>query len=180
MSLNRRDTHDFCNASNLKQVLGRLCGMVEAASKCSLAIHLACALAASLCVSFFLCGTASMGEPQTPYVRCAWHALFAVMVYMIVALLIQRFWTGTLARVLPNWIPIAVFGSALYLSILIASATTGLWEAYSRLTKEPNLFEFIVEVLDKQRSVLVGLWFITLPITALIYYAGSIVKVVRH
>ncbi len=108
--------------------------------------------------------------------RCVNAALVAVLSYLSVMLLLQMFWRGTLKRILPHWLMASALGSFLFIAIGAATSmnmTLELWKYYQdRMT----LSEFILRELEMARVGFLLLVILTLPITALIHYAGAIVR----
>jgi hypothetical protein len=142
-------------------------------------VALTCAFAASLCVSllFYLVSTAS--SPFSPS-RFLKYTLITFSCYTCVALLLHKFWIGTLNRILPLWIPIAVWGSLLNEVIgSIGWLPQALNDPYFR-GASPFLGDAFWNEIEMMRSVFLVHSLITLPVTGLIYYSGAMVRAVRN
>jgi hypothetical protein len=96
--------------------------------------------------------------------------ILAVGSYLTVAYLINRF-GKVLLKVIPSWLVIASLGSALYIVMDLARPVISRW-AYV----EQSFVEYFSYELYIAAYLIVSLALITMPITALIYYAGSIVR----
>lgn len=117
---------------------------------------------------------------QASFSSCTKYLLVALMVYSSVALLIEQYWKGVLSRILPNWIPIALFGSIIYECFILVPAMVRYWNDPVTQMKNPDLTEFVLREAVTLRSVLILDWVITLSATALVYYAGSIIKLIKY
>ena len=159
-------------------MLGLIAKKIEAFSECKLYVALTCAFAATSCVCFldYLVSTAS--DPFDPY-RFLKNSLITFSSYTGVALLLHRFWTGTLNRILPIWVLISVLGSFLNEAIgSIGWLPQALNDPYLRRIY-PSFGEALWNELDMIRSVFLIHSFITLPVAGVIYYAGTFVRAAR-
>ncbi len=104
--------------------------------------------------------------------------IMALVAYFTVALILNKFWVGSLRRLLPNWIPISVFGSTFFVIIRLLPAVVSGWSGTD--VTEPSLAKFIMIEIDAARSVVIILSMITLPVTALIYYSKSIIRALKR
>ena len=100
--------------------------------------------------------------------------------YLIAGLIIHWTWTKSLRRVLPGWLMIACLGSWL----LVVS--TGAWSFYTDAVASntpANMLQTLPDYIrDRMKDALAGfvvLSLLTLPVTATVYYADSIVRAVR-
>lgn len=101
--------------------------------------------------------------------------------YLIAGLIIHWTWTKPLRRVLPIWLMIACLGSWL----LVVS--TGAWSFYTDAvasnapaTMLRTLPDYLRDKMKDALGGLVVLSVITLPMTATVHYADSIVTAVRR
>jgi hypothetical protein len=92
----------------------------------------------------------------------------------VVAALLNGMWRGKLRRMVPNCILIAVAGSLLLVCIEITPGVIGGW--YDAHRAELSLSEYLSNELQAARSVVVVFSLVALPVSAITYYAGSIVK----
>lgn len=151
----------------------------EAFTSNSKRVEVASALAASLGISGLVCLISAVDQ-DSPFDlrRCVSFVLLSVASYSAVALLLHRFWTGLLKRLIPIWILIAFFGSALLVSIVGIDTGIFFWKSPQRM--ERTLIEFVSVQMESLQILFILVLCITLPITATVYYAGSIVRVVRR
>lgn len=99
--------------------------------------------------------------------------------YLVAALVIHYLWIKPLRRVLPSWLMIACLGS------LLVVISTGVWSFYTKAVASnapllQTLPDFIGDKAKDGLAVFVALSLLTLPITASVYYMGSIVRAFRR
>lgn len=139
---------------------------------------LVCACAAGLCAgtySFLIYLLKPREFNITAYLR---YTLTALIAYLAVALILHRFWKEGLRRLLPSWILISVFGSIFFAVLRLLPAVIGGWSGPT--VTAPYLAEYMTTEVSAARSVVILLSLLTLPITALIYYGGSIRRAVKR
>jgi hypothetical protein len=107
--------------------------------------------------------------------------LMATISYLIAALIIHLLWIKPLRRVIPSWLMIACLGSLL----IVVSA--GAWSFYTKAAASsapasmlPTLPGFIGNRVKDGLAVVVVLSLLTLPTTATVYYAESVVRMLRR
>lgn len=107
--------------------------------------------------------------------------LITVIPYLVAALVIHWLWTKPLRRMIPSWVIIALLGSLFI--VLSAGALSFYTKAVAwsdPATMYDTLEAFIADKAKDGLVVFIALSIFTLPITAAVYYAGSIVRVVRR
>ena len=113
------------------------------------------------------------------FIDVARLVLIATMPYLIAALIIHWVWIKPLRRVLPTWLMIACLGSLLM--VVSAGALSFYMKAVaSSAPTLQTLPDFIGDKVKDGLGVFVALSLLTLPITATVYYAGSIVRAFRR
>jgi uncharacterized membrane protein len=132
-------------------------------------------LVAGLCVSLF--DVLFAFKSRTGFV-VARFTLLSVLSYLAVAALLNGMWRGKLRRMVPNCILIAVAGSLLLVCMEMTPGIIGGW--YDPRRVEVSLLDYLAHELQAARSVVVVLSFIALPVSAITYYAGSIVEAARR
>jgi branched-subunit amino acid ABC-type transport system permease component len=105
----------------------------------------------------------------------------ATIPYLIAGLIVRWLWVKPLRRILPSWLMIACLGSLLivisagalsfYMKTVASSAPASTLQTLSDFTRD--------KVKDGL-ATFVALTLLTLPITATVYYSGSIVRAVRR
>lgn len=143
-----------------------------------LTIDLVCAFAASLCAGTFTFLIHLLKPREFNTLTYIQFMLMASVAYFAVALILHKFWKEGLRRMLPTWILISVFGSILFVIIRLLPAVIGGWSGPT--VTEPSLTKYIATEVGAARNVMIFLSLITLPITALIYYAALILKAVKR
>jgi hypothetical protein len=135
-------------------------------------VDLACAVVAGIALpaAFFgLLRISIFGRINPPsFAKIATATLLCLSCYLVASLLVV--WLKSLRRVMPSWVWIAVLGSA------ILVITGGIWmrPAILRL----SLAEIVSDKLPDALGTTFGLSVFTLPFTAVVYYADSIVRAV--
>ena len=164
--------------ATVEAILDFLGKQIERFSQRRLYVALTCAFAASLCVSYLDYVVSTASDPFDPY-HFLKYTLITLSSYICVALLLHRFWTGTLNRILPLWILISVLGS-------LVREVVGSIEWLPQALNDPYLSrmhisfsEALWNELEMMRSVFLLHSFITLPITGFLYYSGAIVRAIR-
>ena len=165
--------------AKLEHLLAFFGRQVDAFSQKETYVDLIGAFAAGLAVgaSVFLVDGA---DGDRDWQRCANATLVAVLSYLSVILLLQRFWSGTLKRLLPHWLMVSVLGSFLFITIVAITSMNMTFELWNYYQTRMPLSEFIAQELEMLRSVFLVFVFLTLPITAVIHYAGAIVRFVAR
>jgi hypothetical protein len=139
-----------------------------------LARDLVCALAASLCAGASLYFIYLLKPREFDILSCIKFMSMTMVAYFTVTFILHKFWVGALRRMLPSWILIAVFGSTTFVMIRLLPAIVNGWSGPT--VTEPSLAGYITTEISAARSVIILLSIITLPITALVYYADSIIR----
>lgn len=107
--------------------------------------------------------------------------LITAMPYLIAALITHWLWIKPLRRMIPSWVMIALLGSLL---IVLSAGTLSFYTKAVAWSDPTTMYEtleaFIADKVKDGLGVFVALSLFTLPITAAVYYAGSIVKAVRR
>lgn len=136
------------------------------------------ALAAGFCVAAlsYLVSTAS--DDKANFYHYAKLFLFAVLSYPAAALLLERYWTGSLKRIIPRWILIAILGSLLREALFTASIVMSAW-AHPQ-TVSLSWSDFISSEIADTKLFVVFFSILTLPVMAAFHYTGSIVRVVKQ
>ena len=150
---------------------------IDAFSQKKTYVDLIGALAAGLAIAaltFLVDGA----DGDRDWKRCANNALVAVLSYLTVILLLQRFWSGVLKRLLPHWLMASVLGSLLFITIEAATSMNTTLELWKYYQTRMSLSEFIMQELDMLRSVFIVSVLFTLPVTGVIHYAGGIVRLI--
>lgn len=147
----------------------RLVNAIEKFSENRRKVDLWSAVAAGLCIGMlrYLFHGLDHSESLSFY---AGELIQAVGSYFTVAYLFNRV-GKVLPKVIPSWMVIASLGSALYIVVDLALPVIRRW-AYV----EQSFAEYFSYELYVAGFLIVSLTLITMPITALIYYAGSIVR----
>lgn len=152
---------------------------VEEFAQDGMRVDLVSALAASLCVSGLVWVISVSSGDELPLVLNIKTTLVTVASYLVAALLLQKFWTGLLRRFIPNWIMVAALGALLFLIAEVIPIKISFWSNSETRMMSLNMSQFIEEELKGARLFYIFLCGITLPVTATVYYAGSIVKAIR-
>lgn len=139
------------------------------------ASELKCAIAAGLSVSGLHCLLLAVDSEPFELLRCVKSVIISVASYSGIALLLLCCWKGGVRRVIPVWLPIAILGTAVLASTVGISVGIDRWHSPQRM--ERTLAEFIAVQLNDLQSLFIVLCIITLPVTAIVYYAKVIAKV---
>lgn len=106
--------------------------------------------------------------------------LITVIPYLVATLLLHWLWIKPLRRMIPSWVLIALLGSSfIVLSVGVLSFYTKTGWSDSTTMYE-TLRAFVADKAKDGLGVFIGLSLFTLPITATVHYAGSIVRAVRR
>lgn len=143
-----------------------------------LAVDLVCGLAAGLCAGSFNFLIHILKPHKFEVLVLLRFMLTAVVAYLTVALILNKFWKEVLRRMLPTWIPIAFFGSLFFVILRLLPAAVEGWTGPT--VTEPSLVKYLATELGAARSVVILLSLITFPITALIYHSGFILIVMKR
>lgn len=152
----------------------KLANAIERFSENRLQVNLFSAAAAGLCAGMFSSLFHALDYPVNPslYAR---YLIVAGFAYLTVAFLLPLV-GKSLLRVVPSWFMIAFVGSALFIVLDLAPAVIRGW-AYFKI--EQSFVKYFSNELYAAGVVIVFFILITMPITALIYYAADIVKAAR-
>jgi hypothetical protein len=139
--------------------------------------HLAGAFSSGLCVGAFdwLIGSAS--DSGLSLSRLTQSVLLAVAAYTASTLLLHRYWTGLLGRLVPRWILIATFGTLILIGILMTPEAIAQWGSPQRV--EANLSEFISVRVEDARSVFILYALLSSLIMVTFHYAKVLIKTLR-
>ncbi len=163
-------------ADRAEKRCGHMCDLIEAFSSNKLRVDMMEALVSGLLIGFLLCTTDSDGSRHLIY--CIEDILIALSSYTAVALLLYRFWHGNLRRMVPSWMLIATGGTLLCLVITFTPAIVNGWDGAPYV--KPTLSEYTYERAKEIRSFFVLFTLLTLPITAVIHYADSVIRGMRR
>lgn len=141
-----------------------------------LVVALATSLTAALLIALF--SILSFTPRHTSLLTHMRFMLLAVIAYSVTALVLHRLWAGSLRRMVPNWILIAVFGSVLLVCFDLTPAIIDGW--YDPLRIESSLPDYIATEISAARSVVIALSLATLPIAAIVNYFDFIVNLVKR
>jgi hypothetical protein len=159
-------------AQGFEKLLASIGARIQAFSGESKRVDLACATVAGIALPaavFGLLRISVLGRINPPgFTKIATAILLSLSCYLVASLLI--IWLKSLRRIVPSWVFIAVMGSAILVVV------GGLWmrPAILRL----SLAEIASDKLPDALGTIVGLSTFTLPLTAVVYYAGSIVRAI--
>jgi hypothetical protein len=143
----------------------------------------AAAAGAGLCMTGLVLLKASMLDRVDPFdfSGIARVVLMTTMPYLVAGLVIHLLWIKSLRRPIPSWIMIALLGAWL---VVVSAGALRFYTNANASNAAPTTLETIVDFIrDKTRDglgVFVVLSLFTLPITASVYYAGSVVTAVRR
>lgn len=138
---------------------------------------LAGAISSGLCTGTLVWMIASMSDSKPSLRMWAQSIIFAVASYTASTVLLQKFWTGQLRRMIPSWMLTAALGTALLIGVIIVPKAIAAWGSPQRV--EATLSEFISVRLEDARSVFIVFGFVALLIMAIFHYAGLLIKAVR-
>ena len=139
---------------------------------------MACGLAAGLCAGACASLIYLLKPREFDLLTHIKFMLVAVSSYSLVALIFHKIWAGRLRRMLPNWIPISVFGSVVFIVIALLPAFIRGWTGPT--VRAASLSAYIAAEAAVARNVIVLLSALTLPLTGLIYYSDSILTALRR
>jgi hypothetical protein len=88
--------------------------------------------------------------------------------YLLAAALLHVSWPTLFRRAVPNWIPISLIGSLLFVMVRLTPGIIRGWHDPLRL--ESSLSSYLLNEIDAAKSVVIVLIVMTLPLTALAYY----------
>ncbi|HEV2799814.1 MAG TPA: hypothetical protein VGW12_04920 [Pyrinomonadaceae bacterium] len=165
----------------IEQILRLLDGIgdwLEKFSENRLRVDVTCALAASSWLTFIFYQISTISEPFNPYL-CLKYGLIAFSSFVLTALFLWKCWRGALNRLLPRWILLSMLGALLNEIPSSIEWIPKAWQDPYFREMYPTFREFLSRELDMVRSVIIMNFFLTLPITGTIYYAGAIVRGIR-
>ena len=96
--------------------------------------------------------------------------IIGVAVYLLVGLLLQRFWRNRLA---PNWVLTSLIGTILFIAALLGPAIISGW--YDPYNVHQVSMDYLSPELDAARSGVILLHLVTLPVTAIFHYSREII-----
>jgi hypothetical protein len=159
-------------AERFVKLLAFIGAWIESFSNASKRKDLACAVFAGVALPtayFGLLRISVFGRINPPsFTKIATALLLSLSCYLAASLLAIRL--KSLRRVVPSWMFIAVMGSA----VLVVVGGVWMRPAILRL----SLAEVISDKLLDALGTIIGLSIFTLPFTAVVYYAGSIVRAI--
>lgn len=162
----------------LEKFCGYVGDLIEAFYRSDLRVNLMEALAAGVCVGVILSlmtGSSTERLYLSDFIKVMVTTLSC---YLVVALFLHHFWKGQLSRMVPTWILIPVLGAVLALSVSGLEGAIAGWSNPRRI--ETSLTEYVIATLKAWRGLLLFFTVVTLPITAMIHYAGTIVRGMRR
>jgi hypothetical protein len=101
--------------------------------------------------------------------------LLATIPYLVAGLMIHLLWRKSLRRKIPSWAMIALLGALL---VVVSAGAVRLYT--NPLASDTTIGAFVVDRAKDGLGVFVFLSLFTFPITAVVYYAESIVRGVRR
>lgn len=119
-----------------------------------------------------------MPDHSFDLVRFITNVLTCVAAYTAVALLLHRYWTGLLQRMVPKWTLIAIAGTLVLVCIMGVEQAISRWNDPFRT--ERALPEFLIAEVSSLRILFLLLCCIALPTTAIVHYATQVAKAVRR
>lgn len=134
----------------------------------ALLADLAAAFAAGLTGALMTLLVRFLDQQPVPVATYVKYAVLGVASYSAVALVLHRFWTGTLRRVAPAWLLTAFFGSILFVLIRLTPAVIKGW--HDPLNLQPSLLDYAATEISAARSVVVFLSFVTIPVSGVVYF----------
>ena len=136
----------------------------------------AAAAGAGLCMTGLVLLKASMLDRVDPLDLggLAYLVLLTMMPYLAAGLIIHSLWNKSLRHAIASWIMIALLGS------MFVVVSAGVWRFYTNGLAFETVADFILDKAKDGLGVFVVLSLFTLPITAAVYYAESIVRRVRR
>lgn len=142
-------------------------------------VNYACAICAGLSIGIFQWRVTS-NEGQAILPLWIKFTLIAVVCYLLSTWITERFWKGRLARLLPGWVPIVILGSLLYECLTLIPSMYKFWNDPLTQTMQPDLTDFVSRQLSILRTALVVDWIVTLPAVLVIYYANTIIRLIKY
>lgn len=162
----------MASAQEFERLLAYVGARIQTFSGEPMRVALACAAVAGIAlpaVFFGLLRISAFGRINPPnFIKVVTATLLCLSCYLAASLLV--IWLKSLGRAVPSWVLIAVTGS------VILVVVGGIWmrPAILRLP----LAEIASDKLPDALGTMVGLSVFTLPFTAVVYYAGSIVRAI--
>lgn len=154
----------------------RLINAIERFSENRIRVDLWSAIAAGLCAGICTSLEDALDHSVNPSLY-AKALILSTAAYLTVAWLLHLSLFQSVRRVVPSWLIIAFLGSALFVVMDLAPAVIKGWTRPHRI--EQSLVKYLSNELYAAGVVIVFFTLITMPITALVYYAADIVRAAR-
>lgn len=151
---------------------------VEKFSRDRMLIDQVSSLTAGFCVGILLCFISVLGDESIDYYHCSKLLILSAASYPLIAHSLQRNRAGMARNLIPHWILISILGSFLLVILLTAASVIDEWNHPE--TALPTWKEFIVMQINIGSFAVVALSILTLPITAVFTFAGSIVAAAKR
>jgi hypothetical protein len=153
-----------------------LINAIERFSENRIRVDLWSAIAAGLCAGICTSLEDALDHPVNPSLY-AKSLILSTAAYLMVAWLLRLSLFQSVRRVVPSWLIIALVGSTLFVVMDLAPAVIVGWTRPQRI--EQSLAMYISHELYAAGVVIVFFAIITIPITALVYYAAGIVRAAK-
>ena len=138
---------------------------------------LAGALSTGLCTGTLVSMITSMSDSRLSLMMWVQSVTTAVACYTVCNILLHKWWTGHLRRMIPTWLLTAALGTFLFICITVVPDAIAAWGSPQRV--EATLSEFILVRLEDARSVLMAFGFIALLIMATFHYGSTLAMAIR-
>lgn len=103
--------------------------------------------------------------------------IISIASYVLVAKLLQLFWSDSKEHILPGWLLTAFFGSTVYVAALLAPSVIKGWYDPHRL--DSSVTEYLLRECGSASFDVIMLSLITLPILGACHYFEQIRKAVK-
>lgn len=133
---------------------------------------LAPAFFCGLIVGALFCVARGEGEGPPPLSACAKDFFITFASYGGVALFWRYAVSQRLRRTIPSWVIVAIFGSWVCWAYSFASTSTTMWKALPYA--KPPITSFIYAEIISMSKLSILFSFLTLPLSALVYYVRYI------
>ena len=140
--------------------------------------ELAAALAAALSAALLTSVVNLLNQHRVNPLAYLRFVFLATAAYSITACLIHLYWPTSCRRLAPNWIPISIIGSLLFVIVRLTPGVIKGW--YDPLRSEESLWPYILNEIDAAKSVVIVLSAITLALAALAYYVSRMLSNARR
>lgn len=156
----------------------RLAGSIEKFYSKSLNVDLAEALAAGLMAGMVLTFLRLIADMKlSVYQALITVALPTLCLYIVAALLLDRFWRGDLRRFMPCWFLLPVLGSALAVTLYSIPGIIAGWS--DPFTDKSNVAAYVISRAKLTLAPFILINLLTWPITFVIHHFGPAVKWMR-